>query len=242
LGDALDAVVESAVNAVGVDVNTASPALLRYVAGIGTKLAEAIVTYREANGPFPNRAALRQVKGLGPKAFEQAAGFLRIAGGDEPLDNTAIHPESYAVVRDLFVLIGVTGTERDLSTRLIEFRKQTPLTEIAQVLNCGEPTLADILEQLVRPGRDPRDELPKPILRRDVLKLEDLKEGMRLKGTVRNVVDFGAFVDIGLKHDGLLHKSQMRRLQTGIAVGDVLDVVVRSIDPERERIGLGLPG
>jgi len=241
LGEALDAVVESAVNAVGVEVNTASPALLRYVAGIGTKLAEAMVIYREANGPFPNRAALRRVKGLGPKAFEQAAGFLRIAGGDEPLDNTAIHPESYAVVRNLFALIGVTGTERDLSTRLTEFRKETTLTEIAQVLNCGEPTLADILEQLVRPGRDPRDELPKPILRRDVLKLEDLKEGMRLKGTVRNVVDFGAFVDIGLKHDGLLHKSQMRRLQTGITVGDVLDVMVLSIDTERERISLGLP-
>ena len=241
LGEALDAVVESAVNAVGVGVNTASPALLRYVAGIGTKLAEAMVIYREANGPFPNRAALRRVKGLGPKAFEQAAGFLRIAGGDEPLDNTAIHPESYAVVRNLFALIGVTGTERDLSTRLTEFRKETTLTEIAQVLNCGEPTLADILEQLVRPGRDPRDELPKPILRRDVLKLEDLKEGMQLKGTVRNVVDFGAFVDIGLKHDGLLHKSQMRRLQTGITVGDVLDVMVLSIDTERERISLGLP-
>jgi protein Tex len=241
LGEALDAVVESAVNAVGVDVNTASPALLRYVAGIGAKLAEAIVIYREANGPFPNRAALRQVKGLGPKAFEQAVGFFRIAGADEALDNTAIHPESYAVVRNLFALIGVTGTERNFSTRLTEFRKQTTLAEIAQVLNCGEPTLADILEQLIRPGRDPRDELPKPILRRDVLKLEDLKEGMRLKGTVRNVVDFGAFVDIGLKHDGLLHKSQMRRLQTGITVGDVLDVLVLSIDIERERISLGLP-
>jgi protein Tex len=224
LGEALDVVVESAVNAVGVDVNTASPALLLYVAGIGAKLAKAMVIYREENGAFSNRTALRQVKGVGPKAFEQAAGFLRIAGGDEPLDNTAIHPESYGVVRNLFALIGVTGTERDLSARLTEFRKQTTLAEIAQVLNCGEPTLADIFEQLVRPGRDPRDELPKPILRRDVLKLENLKEGMRLKGTVRNVVDFGAFVDIGLKHDGLLHKSQMRRLQRGITVGEVLNV------------------
>ncbi|MBI5031899.1 MAG: RNA-binding transcriptional accessory protein [Chloroflexi bacterium] len=241
LSEALDAVVESVVNAVGVDVNTASPALLRYVAGIGAKLAEALVAYREANGEFRNRVAFRQVKGLGPKAFEQAAGFLRIVDGNESLDNTAIHPESYPIVRNLFALIGVTGTGRDLSKQLAEFCQKTTLAEMAQVLDCGEPTLADILEQLARPGRDPRDELPKPLLRRDVMKLEDLKEGMRLKGTVRNVVDFGAFVDIGLKHDGLLHKSQMRRGQTSITVGDVLEVVILSIDAERERIGLGLP-
>ena len=239
LSVALETVVESVVNAVGVDVNTASPSLLRYVAGIGAKLAETIVAFRETNGAFPNRAALRKVKGLGPKAFEQAAGFLRVRDGDEPLDNTAIHPESYAVVRNLFALMGVRGNERDLSARLAEFRKQTMLKEIAQVLGCGEPTLNDILEQLVRPGRDPRDELPKPLLRRDVLKLTDLKEGMQLKGTVRNVVDFGAFVDIGLKHEGLLHKSQMRRLSSPITVGDVIQVVILSIDPERERIGLG---
>ncbi len=241
LADALDAVVESAVNAVGVDVNTASPALLRYVAGIGPKLAETIVAHRDAQGPFPNRAALRLVKGLGPKAFEQAAGFTRVIGGSEPLDQTAIHPESYAVVRNLFALIGVNGTERDLSERCAKFRQQTAVAEIAQVLGCGEPTLVDIFDQLVRPGRDPRDELPKPLLRRDVLKLQDLKTGMRLKGTVRNVVDFGLFVDIGVKTDGLLHKSQMRRGGSSLAVGDTIDVVVLSIDAERERIGLGLP-
>ena len=241
LGEALDAVVESVVNAVGVDVNTASPALLKYVAGIGAKLAETVVAYRETNGAFTNRAELRQVKGLGPKAFEQAAGFLRVAGGDEPLDNTAIHPESYAVVRYLFELIGVNGAERDLAKRIAEYRQRTTMKEIADVLRCGEPTLQDIFEQLARPGRDPRDELPKPLLRRDVLKIEDLKEGMHLKGTVRNVVDFGAFVDIGLKHDGLIHKSQMRRLQTTITVGDVIDVVILTIDAERERIGLGAP-
>lgn len=237
----LDAVVESAVNAVGVDVNTASPALLRYVAGIGAKLAEAIVTHRETNGAFANRAALRHVKGLGPKAFEQSAGFLRVPGGNEVLDNTAIHPESYAVVRNLFALMGVRGTERDLPARVAEFRQRTLLADMAEVVECGEPTLVDILEQLVRPGRDPRDELPKPLLRRDVLKLEDLREGMRLKGTVRNVVDFGAFVDIGLKHDGLLHKSQTRRLQAPLAVGDVIDITILSIDTERERIGLAMP-
>lgn len=241
LSAALDAVVESAVNAVGVDVNTASPALLRYVAGIGAKLADTLVTHREANGTFKNRTGLRQVKGLGPKAFEQAAGFLRVAGGDDPLDNTAIHPESYSIVRNLFALIGVSGIEKDLSARLAAFRQKTPLAEIAQVLGCGEPTLADIFEQLARPGRDPRDELPKPLLRRDVLKLEDLKTGMQLKGTVRNMVDFGAFVDIGIKNDGLLHKSQMRRLQTQLSVGNVIDVVIVSIDAERQRVGLGLP-
>ncbi|CAG0961730.1 hypothetical protein ANRL2_00943, partial [Anaerolineae bacterium] len=189
LSAVLDTVVESAVNAVGVDVNTASPALLRYVAGIGAKLADTIVAHREVNGAFQNRSELRQVKSLGPKAFEQAVGFLRVASGDDPLDNTAIHPESYSIVRNLFALIGISGTERDLSARLAAFRQKTPLAEIAQVLGCGEPTLADIFEQLARPGRDPRDELPKPLLRRDVLKLEDLKTGMRLKGTVRNMVD-----------------------------------------------------
>jgi uncharacterized protein len=241
LTDTLDVVVESAVNAVGVDANTASPALLRYVAGIGPKLAEAIVAYRDTQGPFPNRSGLRRVKGLGPKVFEQAAGFMRVRESDEPLDRTAIHPESYAVVRNLFALIGVTGMERDLSTRLAEFRQRTTLAEIADVLGCGEPTLADIFDQLLQPGRDPRDELPKPLLRRDVLNLEDLKSGMRLKGTVRNVVDFGAFVDIGVKTDGLLHKSQMRKITTGLAVGEMIDVVVASVDPERDRIALELP-
>lgn len=242
LTQALDAVVESAVNAVGVDVNTASPTLLRYVAGIGAKLADALVAQREAKGAFPNRAALRKVKGLGPKAFEQAAGFLRVHDGDEALDRTAIHPESYVVVRNLFGLMGVKGTERDLPARLAALRQVTPFAEIAALLDCGEPTLADIFEQLARPGRDPREELPKPLLRRDVLKLEDLKTGMVLKGTVRNVVDFGVFVDIGVKTEGLLHKSQMRgTVQSSFSAGEVIDVVVLNVDTERGRIGLGLP-
>ncbi|MBI5300545.1 MAG: RNA-binding transcriptional accessory protein [Chloroflexi bacterium] len=241
LSDALDAVVESVVNAVGVDVNTASPALLRYVAGVGPKLAGAIVAHREANGAFWNRAALRKVKGLGPKAFEQAAGFLRVSDGDEPLDNTAIHPESYPVVRNLFTLMDAPSAARDVPARLAAFRQHNALGDIAQILGCGEPTLADIFDQLARPGRDPRDELPKPILRRDVLKLEDLQTGMRLKGTVRNVVDFGAFVDIGVKHDGLLHRNQMRRGAASLTVGDVIDVIVLAVDAERARIGLGQP-
>jgi uncharacterized protein len=242
LSEALDAVVESVVNAVGVDVNTASPTLLRYVAGIGAKLADAIVAQRDANGPFPNRAALRKVKGLGPKAFEQAAGFLRVHDGDEPVDRTAIHPESYGVVRNLFDLMGIAGTERDLPARLAALRQSTPFAELAVLLDCGEPTLADIFEQLARPGRDPREELPKPLLRSDVLKLEDLKTGMVLKGTVRNVVDFGVFVDIGVKTEGLLHKSQMRgTARTPVSAGEVIEVIILNIDTERGRIGLGLP-
>ena len=240
LTEALDAVVESAVNSVGVDLNTASPALLRHVSGIGPKLAESIVAHRDENGPFKNRAALKKVKGLGPKAFEQCAGFLRIAGGAEPLDNTIIHPESYAVVRDLFTLMGVE-VQRSLPApkEILAFRDANKLTDVAGALNCGEPTLADIFDQLLRPGRDPRDDAPPPILRSDVLKLEDLKTGMRLKGTVRNVVDFGAFVDVGVKQDGLLHRSKIPR-GAGLAVGDVIDVTILSIDLERERISLGM--
>lgn len=239
LTETLDAVVESTVNAVGVDVNTASPALLRHVAGIGAKVAEQIVAQREAKGPFGNRAALLKVKGLGPKAFEQAAGFLRVHEGDEPLDATAIHPESYGVVRNLFAFMGVTGKEKDLPARLAALKQSTSLKELAGLLECGEPTLADILEQLARPGRDPREELPKPLLRRDVLKMEDLKTGMMLKGTVRNVVDFGVFVDIGVKTEGLLHKSQMKG--NSFSAGEVIEVVVMQVDLERGRIGLGLP-
>ncbi len=241
LATALDAVVESAVNAVGVDVNTASPALLRRVAGIGPKLAETVVAHRDTRGAFPDRAALRKVKGFGPKAFEQAAGFLRVAGGDELLDNTAIHPESYGVVRELFALLGLSGSERDLAARVAAATAKTSVSELAQMLGCGEPTLADILDQLARPGRDPRDALPKPLLRHDILTLDDLKVGMRLWGTVRNAVDFGYFVDVGVKVEGLLHKSQARRLEPAPVAGDVIEVVVQSVDVDRERIGLGLP-
>ena len=241
----LDAVVESAVNHVGVDANTASPALLQYVAGVNKRVAANVVAHRDANGPFRARKALKGVKGLGVKAFQQAAGFLRVPGGDSPLDNTPIHPESYPVVERLFVLMDVRGDEPDLPNRVRRFAREQPLAELAEVLEVGEPTLADIVESLVRPGRDPRDELPRPILRSDVLKMEDLREGMVLWGTVRNVVDFGAFVDIGVKQDGLVHVSQMadryvRNPHEVVAVGDVVEVRVINVDLERGRIGLSM--
>jgi len=243
LAAALDGVVESVVNQVGVDVNTASPALLTYVAGIGPKLAGNIVAYRNEHGPFKTRAAIKKVVGLGPKAFEQAAGFLRVRDGDEPLDASAIHPESYTVARQVLKLAGVTMrtpvTERQ--AKLDALRQRKPLAVLAAELETGEPTLADIFAQLVRPGRDPREDVPPPILRSDVLALEDLVVGMKLQGTVRNVVDFGAFVDIGVKQDGLLHRSQIPHGQQ-LGVGDIIDVEIVTIDKERGRIGLGWPG
>jgi protein Tex len=239
LAEALGGVVESVVNRVGVDVNVASPRLLTYVAGIGPKLAESIVAYRDANGPFSSRKALRKVPGLGPKAFEQAAGFLRIRGGENPLDASAIHPESYAVAEGLLKLAGLSPrtspAEREGALKALAERRSPD--ELAAEFGTGVPTLNDILEQLVRPGRDPREDLPAPILRSDVLSLDDLKPGLRLKGTVRNVVDFGAFVDIGVKHDGLLHRSRLPR-GTLLNVGDVIDVEVQTIEPERGRISL----
>jgi uncharacterized protein len=241
LAVALDGVVESVVNQVGVDVNTASPALLTYVAGVGPKLAASIVAHRNEHGPFPTRAALKKVAGLGPKAFEQAAGFLRVRNGEEPLDASAIHPESYATARRVLKLAGVDMrapvAERQAALDALLERK--PLPALAQELGCGEPTLADILEQIVRPGRDPRQDAPPPILRSDVLSMEDLVVGMRLRGVVRNVVDFGAFVDIGVKQDGLLHRSQLP-VGERLSVGDVIEVEVASMDKERGRIALGL--
>jgi uncharacterized protein len=213
--------------------------LLTYVAGIGPKLAENMVAYRDANGPFPSRKALRKVTGLGPKAFEQAAGFLRIRSGENLLDASAIHPESYAVAEGLLKLAGLSSrsvpAEREGALKTLT--EQRSLEELAATLGTGAPTLRDILEQLLRPGRDPREDLPAPILRSDVLSLDDLKPGLRLKGTVRNVVDFGAFVDIGVKHDGLLHRSRLPR-GTLLSVGDVIDVEVQTVEPERGRIGL----
>ena len=239
LAESLGGVVESVVNRVGVDVNVASPMLLTSVAGIGPKLAENIVAYRDANGPFPNRKVLRKVAGLGPKAFEQAAGFLRIRGGENPLDASAIHPESYAVAEGLLKLAGLSPrtlpAEREGALKALADRQ--PLEDLAAGLGTGAPTLRDILEQLVRPGRDPREDLPAPILRSDVLSLDDLKPGLRLKGTVRNVVDFGAFVDIGVKHDGLLHRSRLPR-GTLLNVGDIIDVEVQTVEADRGRIGL----
>ena len=240
LTHALDGVVESVVNRVGVDVNTASPALLTHVAGVGPKLAENIVAHRDANGPFKSRAALRKVTGLGPKAFEQAAGFMRIQDGTEPLDASAIHPESYENAKAILDLARLTAdSPLDERTSALEtLTAKTPLEALARELNCGVPTLRDIFEQLVRPGRDPRTETPLPILRSDVLKAEDLVTGMQLKGTVRNVVDFGAFVDIGIKQDGLLHRTQIPT-GTVLKVGDIIEVEVLKIETERGRIGLG---
>jgi uncharacterized protein len=242
LAGALGATVESVVNRVGVEVNTASPALLTYVAGIGPKLAERIVAHRDEQGPFPNRAALRKVKGLGPKAFEQAAGFLRVRDGDTPLDASAIHPESYkvalAVLKRANLAQATPPAER--APALDALIATRPLPALAAELGTGEPTLRDILEQLVRPGRDPREDLPPPLLRRDVLSLDDLQMGMLLNGTVRNVVDFGAFIDIGVKQDGLLHRSQTPR-GTILSVGDVIEVSILSVEAERGRISLGWP-
>lgn len=243
LAQALDGVVESVVNRVGVDLNTASPALLTYVAGIGPKLAERIVAYRDEHGPFPTRKAVMKVSGLGPKAFEQAAGFLRVRGGDEPLDASAIHPESYAVAYKVLKQLKLepTAPMQERETKLAALQKNRPLAQLAAELGTGEPTLADILEQLVRPGRDPREELPAPVLRSDVLSMDDLYPGLQLAGTVRNVIDFGAFVDIGVKQDGLLHRSQIPRGQQ-LTVGEVITVEIQKVEKERGRISLGWPG
>jgi uncharacterized protein len=240
LTHALDGVVESVVNSVGVDLNTASSALLTHVAGIGPKLANNIVTHRDTNGPFKSRTALRKVAGLGPKAYEQAAGFMRIRNGANPLDGSAIHPESYAIAESILSRAALTAASplSDRVPALESLASKTPFDILAKELNCGVPTLKDILEQLVRPGRDPRADTPAPILRSDVLKAEDLLTGMQLKGTVRNVVDFGAFVDIGVKGDGLLHKSQIPH-GTILKVGDIIDVDIQKIETERGRISLG---
>lgn len=242
LAAALDSVVESVVNQVGVDVNTASPALLTYVSGIGPKLAEKIVSYRDKNGRFPHRTALTKVNGLGSKAFEQSAGFLRIRDGDEPLDASAIHPESYGVATAVLQRAGLKATSQPAEREplLQALRQSISLADLAAELGTGVPTLTDIFEQLIRPGRDPREDLPKPILRNDVLSMADLHLGMRLKGTVRNVVDFGAFIDIGVKQDGLLHRSQLPRGET-LTVGDVLEVSILKVEEDRGRISLGWP-
>jgi len=240
LEHSLDGVVESVVNAVGVDVNTASPALLTHVAGVGPRLAGGIVSHREATGAFTCRDELRSVTGLGPKAFEQAAGFMRIQAGTNPLDASAIHPESYAIAEGLLKRAGLSPATpiHDRKAALDALVERNPVEKLAVELKCGLPTLNDILEQLVRPGRDPRLDTPAPILRSDVLKMEHLLVGMTLKGTVRNVVDFGAFVDIGVKQDGLLHRSQIPH-GTLLKVGDILELEILKIEPERGRISLG---
>ena len=247
VSEALTGVVEDCVNKVGVDVNTASPSLLSYISGISKTVAKNIVTYREETGRFHDRRDLLKVSKLGPKAYEQCAGFLRIQGGDNPLDNTAVHPESYAAAQNLLSLLGYSledvqsGGIAQIQNRL---RGQDE-EKMASQIGVGVPTLKDILSELAKPGRDPRDEAPAPILRTDVLEMKDLREGMVLKGTVRNVIDFGVFVDIGVHQDGLVHISQLsnkfvKHPLDVVSVGDVVDVKVISLDLERKRIGLSM--
>ncbi|MNX23564.1 30S ribosomal protein S1 [compost metagenome] len=243
LGSTLDGVVEDAVNHVGVDLNTASASLLTRVSGLKSKVAREIVAHRAANGPFKTRAELRKVKGLGDKTFEQAAGFLRITGGADPLDNTPIHPESYPATRKLLSKLGLAPSDKELGKAIAARRPTLDLPALAGELGLGLPTLEDILANLAKPGRDPREDLPKPHLRQDVLRMEDLKPGMRLTGTVRNVVDFGAFVDIGVKQDGLIHVSELadrfvRNPFEVVSVGDVMEVEVLEFDAKRGRISL----
>ena len=242
LDAALDGVVEDCVNSVGVDVNTASPSLLSHVAGINATVAKNIVAYREENGPFATRAQLKKVPKLGPKAFEQCAGFLRIPDGKDLIENTGVHPESYAVAKALLKRFGLTPAQAATGA-LREQAEAVGLAALAKELDCGEPTLRDIVAELSKPGRDPRDELPPPVLRTDVMDMDDLVPGMELKGTVRNVTDFGAFVDIGVHHDGLVHVSQMaeRRIRhpsEAARVGDVVTVWVMQVDKQKGRISL----
>lgn len=246
LSEALQTVVESAVNMVGVELNTASASLLKYVSGLTSRTAENIVKFRDEHGKFTNREMLRQVAGIGDIAFQQATGFLRITDGDNPLDNTSIHPESYPATRKLLEKFRVADRPADWHTLPALLRRENiSLPELAAEIGLGEPTLRDILENLEKPGRDPRDDMPKPIFKSDVLKLEDLREGMVLKGTVRNVVDFGAFVDIGVKRDGLVHVSQMgeryvKNPHKVLHVGQVISVKVVGIDLERGRVKLSM--
>ena len=245
LGTALSAVVEDCVNSVGVDLNTASASLLEYVSGINKTIAKNIVSYREENGSFSNRKQLLKVPKLGPKAYEQCAGFLRISGGSEILDTTSVHPESYAATKALMEKLDITEQELKCGGMKGISRKVKNTAEIAKELSIGEPTLVDILKELEKPGRDPREELDKPILRSDVLDMKDLKEGMKLKGTVRNVIDFGAFVDIGVHQDGLVHISKMtdryiKHPLEVVSVGDIVDVTVIGVDLEKKRIQLSM--
>lgn len=245
LGNALSAVVEDCVNSVGVDLNTASASLLEYISGINKTLARNIVAYREENGSFKSRKELLKVPKLGPKAYEQCAGFLRIHGGDEILDNTSVHPESYEAAKALMSKIGLTDEDMKCGGRKNVGKMIDDSAKLAAELGIGEPTLRDIVSELEKPGRDPREELDKPILRSDVLEMKDLKEGMQLKGTVRNVIDFGAFVDIGVHQDGLVHISKMsnkfiKHPLEVVSVGDVVDVTVLAVDLDKKRIQLSM--
>lgn len=249
LESALDGVVEDCVNSVGADLNTASPSLLSHIAGINGTIAKNIVVYREENGAFTSRTALKKVPKLGPKAFEQCAGFLRVAESKNILDNTGVHPESYDAAKTLLTLCGYelkdvkNGTIDELHSRI----EKLGYSDLAKRLSVGEPTLHDIENELLKPGRDPRDELPPPLLRSDVMEMKDLKPGMELKGTVRNVIDFGAFVDIGVHQDGLVHISQItdkyiKHPSEILSVGDVVTVRVLDVDMNKKRIGLTMKG
>ena len=241
----LGGVVESCVNSVGVDLNTASHSLLSYIAGINATVAKNIVTFREENGSFNNRKQLLKVPKLGKKAFEQCAGFLRIAGGGSAFDNTAVHPESYAAATLVLKKCGYTTKEME-SGQIADLReraKQIGMKVLADEAGIGLPTLEDIISEMLKPGRDPRDTLPPPLLRTDVLSLADLKPEMILSGTVRNVIDFGAFVDIGVHQDGLVHISQLsdrfiKHPLYAVKVGDIVKVRVLAVDEKRQRISL----
>ena len=245
LDEALGSVVEDCVNAVGVDLNTASVSLLRQVSGLSAATAKNIVAYREEHGAFAQRSELRKVPKLGPKAFQQCAGFLRVPGGSQPLDNTAVHPESYGAAQTLLQLCGCTLQDTAGLAQLPEKMKALGEQQLSEQCSVGIPTLRDIAQELRKPGRDPRDELPAPILRTDVLELKDLKPGMELSGTVRNVIDFGVFVDIGVHQDGLVHISQVcnrfiRHPSEVVSVGDVVRVRVLEVDEKRKRISLSM--
>ena len=243
LGEALSGVVEDCVNKVGVDLNTASASLLEYISGVSKVIAKNIVAYREENGRFQDRKELLKVAKLGPKAFEQCAGFMRITGGKNPLDATSVHPESYEAAKGLLAKLGFTpedvtaGNLSGLSKKVKDYKK------VSEELGVGEITLRDIVKELEKPGRDPREEMPKPVLRTDVLDMKDLKEGMILKGTVRNVIDFGAFVDIGVHQDGLVHISQItdrfiKHPMEVLSIGDIVEVKVLSVDMQKKQIKL----
>ena len=247
LSGKLDDVVESCVNEVGVNLNTASAPLLTHISGLGKRVAEAIVKQRETSGIFTSRNEIKEIEGVGEFRFQQAAGFMRIPESKNPLDNTAIHPESYEAAEKLCNLFGIDlenlSSQKD---KIASKFGNLNTKQVAEQLRIGEPTLELIIENLQKPGRDPRESLQKPILRTDVVKMEDLKEGQKLQGTVRNVVDFGAFVDIGVKQDGLLHISSMSKTKKVedphdvVGVGDIINVEIIKLDLERERIGLEL--
>ena len=250
LEESLTGVVESAVNKVGVDVNTATPSLLSYVSGLNKTISKNIVKYRDENGKLKNRKELLKVPKLGKVAYEQCAGFLRILDGNNPIDSTAVHPESYDAVEKLLTNLGYTKQDLLDKEKISTIRaklNELNIDKVASELEIGKPTLTDIIEELSKPGRDPRDEMPKPILRQDVLKFEDLREGMILTGTVRNVIDFGAFVDIGVKHDGLVHISELsdkfvKNPSDFVSIGDIVKVKVIGIDNERQKVKLSMKG